>query len=143
MLPAMENHQHKHVHTKGSADTRTLTCLLALCLPVFLTTWLPGMRAPDAHLASAVSTSMGNSLPLPYLPSLCFTRRLRDSLTRHASDILWRKKHRISCFRREILFKIFVVLSACCLVLTDLAPKTNLQGGPRPSPLLCGKQRSF
>lgn len=58
-----EKRQLRDGHEKVFADTEEcppvcpLSC--ALCLSIFLTAWLPGMRAIDARLAFTVSTGMG------------------------------------------------------------------------------------
>lgn len=77
--PSTQTWTHKRV----CRHRRMLTCLRAYplscarSLSVFLTTWLPGMRAIDARLASAVSTSMGKvnqqlGTPTPIPPSSAF-----------------------------------------------------------------------
>lgn len=115
-----------------------LTCLssasCALCLSIFLTTWLPGMRAVDARLASAVSTSMGKvnqqlgtptppftSLP-PSLPS--FSPFPLTPLRQQLSRSCWESRRTYRCFTLDKSVLFWVRPWTGHLVI-----KQNLQGG--------------
>lgn len=92
---------------------RMLTCLLVcavsctLCLSVFLTTWLPGMRAVDARLAFTVSTGMG---------------KVNQQIGTPTPSILSSPLKKLCCLVLSDLATIFSLLNQTTWEFTDSSP---------------------
>lgn len=146
--------------TKVCADTEECLSVLSRALSVFLTTWLPGMRAVDARLASAVSTCMGKvnqqlgtptppTPPIhPFLPSgFSFHPLLHfQSLIQRISISAETKKWIV--WEDKLVFyeikALFYLRLECCLGSLTLQlrshQQTALQENPLTFLLLCGKK---